>query len=148
MISLTLSSRCGQSGEQCQLPSDGNSLSPCHSTIFQSSIYIDNWSAGYTITDNVVSTTRHSMMGWIFFQFFKAQAKTGGAAAHDNTARGNTICDAGPPPKARDPWDEPTGANVTGTVNVSAGEGPISKCVFGVQYPRAEAVVHGAGPRL
>ena len=99
---------------------------------------IDNWSAGYTIDDNVVLNTPHTSMGWLFFQFFKSQAATGGAAAHDNTARRNTICNSGPPPMPRDPWDEVDGPNVTGTVNVT-------DC--SAIPPTARAVVKAAGPR-
>ena len=72
------------------------------SVLSQSTIYIDNWSAGYTIDDNVVVDTPHTSQGWIFFQYFGA-SPTAGAAAHDNTAHRNTICNGGPPPKPRDP---------------------------------------------
>ena len=63
----------------------------------------------------------------------------------DNTARRNTIFNAGPPPKPRDPWDEPTDANVTGTVNATGA------CAAGGggQFPTAAAaaVIKEAGPR-
>ena len=49
------------------------------SALRQSSIYIDNWSAGFTIDDNVVVNTAHTEMGWLFFQYFKNQAATGGS---------------------------------------------------------------------
>lgn len=91
---------------------------PCHSIKSQSTIYIDNWSAGFSINENVVVNTSHTINGWIFFQYFKRKPAWG-SAAHDNTARANTICNAGPAPPARDPWDQPMGVNVTGTVNVS-----------------------------
>ena len=99
---------------------------------------IDNWSAGFTINDNVVLNTAHTLMGWVFFQYFASQAAGGGAAAHDNTAHGNTICNSGPPPKARDPLDEVNGSNVTGTVNVT-------DC--STLPAAARAVVAAAGPR-
>ena len=110
----------------------------CHSIKSQSTIYIDNWSAGYRIEENVVVDTAATIQGWIFFQFFAQQAGSGGAAAHDNTARDNTICNAGPVPPRRDPWDEPIGANVTGTVNVSDCQ---------TLPAAAAAVVRAAGPR-
>eukprot|EP00037_Helgoeca_nana_P017943 m.171137 g.171137 ORF g.171137 m.171137 type:complete len:748 (-) comp24220_c0_seq1:311-2554(-) len=91
---------------------------PCHSTVSQASIYIDNWSAGYVIDANVVINTSHLAFGWIFFQYFAG--KTSHGQAHDNTAANNTICNAGPVPPQRDPWDEVNGSNVTGTVNVTA----------------------------
>jgi hypothetical protein len=111
---------------------------PCHSLKSQSTIYIDNWSEGFTIDENVVSDAPHVIQGWIFFQFFKAQAASGGAAAHDNTARNNTICNAGPVPPPRDPWDEPTGENVTGTANVTDCR---------ALPPAAAEVARQAGPR-
>ena len=111
---------------------------PCHSLKSQSTIYIDNWSEGFTIDENVVSDAPHVIQGWIFFQFFKAQAASGGAAARDNTARNNTICNAGPVPPPRDPWDEPTGKNVTGTANVTDCH---------ALPPAAAEVARQAGPR-
>lgn len=99
---------------------------------------IDNWSAGYTIDDNVVINTRNTKQGWLFFQFFDGQAATGGAAAHDNVAHSNTICNSGPPPRPRDPWDEVQGPNVTGTVN-------LSDC--SAIPPATRAIMKAAGPR-
>ena len=120
------------SGEQC-----GDA--PCHSVRSQSSIYIDNWSAGFTIDDNVVVNTAHTVFGWIFFQYFASKGGVlAGATAHDNTAHGNTVCNSGPPPQPRDPLDETNGTNVTGTVNVS-------DCA--ALPPAAAAIVAAAGPR-
>ena len=80
---------------------------PCHSVKSQSSIYIDNWSAGYTIDSNVVANTSNTMFGWLFFQYFAAQASSSGAAAHDNTAHGNFNCNSGNVTQPdRDPYDE------------------------------------------
>ena len=110
----------------------------CLVRCFPLHVDIDNWSAGYTIDDNVVVNTPHTSMGWLFFQYFQGQASTGGAAAHDNTAHRNTICNSGPPPKPRDPWDEVNGVNVTGTVNVT-------DC--SALPAAARAVVEAAGPR-
>lgn len=102
---------------------------------------IDNWSAGFTIDGNVVVDTPHTMFGWIFFQYFASQAKDDGAAAHDNTAHGNTICNSGPLPKNRDPWDEITGGpNVTGTIVVDR-----KNCT--TLPAAARVVVASAGPR-
>jgi hypothetical protein len=101
---------------------------------------IDNWSAGFTIDNNVVVNTQHTTFGWIFFQYFASQANDNGAAAHDNTAHGNTVCNSGPPPQNRDPWDEITGgANVTRTINVTGDCSAIPAS--------ARAVVAAAGPR-
>jgi hypothetical protein len=117
---------------------------PCHSTVSQSTIYIDNWSNGFTIDQNVVTDTAYLKMGWIFFQYFAGVHNHGGEA-HDNYAHNNTICNAGPVPQARDPWDEVNGTNVTGTTNVTAaaaGRG----CIAALP-PMAASVVAEAGPR-
>ena len=100
---------------------------------------IDNWSAGFTIDDNVVVNTEHTVFGWIFFQYFASQAKDNGAAAHNNTARGNAVCKSGPAPQNRDPWDEIIGPNVTGTINVTGD--------CSLLPATARAVVAAAGPR-
>jgi hypothetical protein len=54
------------SGGMCRVPS--GHTGPCHSVQSQSSIYIDNWSAGFRINENVVVNTENTKMGWIFFQ--------------------------------------------------------------------------------
>ena len=119
------------SGEQC-----GNAA--CHSARSQSSIYIDNFSAGFSIDENVVVNTAHTFNGWLFFQWAGGPTGGPGCQAHDNTAHGNTICNSGPPSQSRDPLDEVNGPNVTGTVNVS-------DCL---RLPlAAAAVVAAAGPR-
>lgn len=119
------------SGEQC-----GDTA--CHSAKSQSSIYIDNFSAGFTINDNVIVNTANTLNGWLFFQWAGGPTGGPGCRAHDNTAHGNTICNSGPPSQSRDPLDEVNGPNVTGTVNVSdCSRLPLV----------AGAVVVAAGPR-
>jgi hypothetical protein len=113
---------------------------PCHSLASQSTIYIDNWAAGLTINENVVVNTSHTEYGWLFFQYFKGKEGKASAQAHDNTAHNNTICNAGPPPPNRDPYDEVNGTNVTGTANVTGGD-----CNDLPQL--AKGVVLAAGPR-
>ena len=116
----------------------------CHSKLSQSSIYIDNWSAGFTINDNVVINTTGIIEGWMFFQYFAGDRSH--AAAHDNFAANNTICRAGPVPPPRDPYDLVKGPNVTGTVNVTADAATRGGCLAAL--PRgAAAVVRAAGPR-
>lgn len=118
---------------------------PCHSTVSQSSIYIDNWSAGYSITENVVVNTSNTLNGWLFFQYFSGKASHG--QAHDCTAANNTICNTGPVPTPRDPWDEVNGPNVSNTVNMTAQATRFNGDCLPVLPSAAAQVVREAGPR-
>jgi hypothetical protein len=53
----------------------------------------------------------------------------GNGAAHNNTAADNTICNAGPAPPPRDPWDEVDGKNVTGNCVCCALHWCVCVCV-------------------
>ena len=112
---------------------------------------IDNWSAGYTINDNVVADCPHTMFGWIFFQCFSCtklgwHETNGSATAHSNTASGNSVCNSGiqghpniwASDLSRDPFNVIGGINVTGTINVS-------DC--SALPPKGTAVITAAGVR-
>ena len=140
------------------------------SVLSQSTIYIDNWSAGYTIDDNAIVDTPHTSQGWIFFQYFGA-SPTAGAAAHDNTAHRNTICNGGPPPKPRDPCAAPVQTYICNAhieiciqiprvqtsrahyerrydeVNGSNVSGTVNLTDCSALPAAARAVIHAAGPR-
>eukprot|EP00730_Choanoeca_flexa_P008405 TRINITY_DN12483_c0_g1_i1.p2 TRINITY_DN12483_c0_g1~~TRINITY_DN12483_c0_g1_i1.p2 ORF type:complete len:689 (+),score=104.63 TRINITY_DN12483_c0_g1_i1:3239-5305(+) len=96
-----------------------------HSTWCQSIIYIDNWSCGYQINDNVIDNCPASRHGYAFFQGNKL------GPAHDNFVNGLYLRNVPPMLKTDLP------CNCTNVVNVTGAWPAQAQQIIAVAGPRA-----------
>jgi hypothetical protein len=101
-------------------------VAPSHAQAAQSIVYVDNWSCGLAVRDNVVDACPHTKQGYYYFQNARI------ALAHHNTLDGLWVRDGG----------------------TISGHGVPCNCSNVVVVPNdqplpaeAQAIVRAAGPR-